>query len=72
MLFQVGDNSLGFLGHPGMKAGMIEDLIMEYDEAPEGTADLLVGLRQAQSEMSAALSVIMVGLIKLTHLMDHD
>ena len=72
MLFQVGDNSLGFLGHPGMKAGMIEDLIMEDDEAPEGTADLLVGLRQAQSEMSAALSVIMVGLIKLTHLMDHD
>jgi GMP synthase-like glutamine amidotransferase len=34
-LFQVGTNALGFTGHPGVKAAIIEDLVMEFDEAPE-------------------------------------
>jgi len=70
LLFQIGDNCLGFLGHPGMKAGMIEDLIMEFDDAPEGTAELLAALRKVQGEICASLGEIMAGLIKLTHLMD--
>jgi len=70
VLFQVRDNCLGFLGHPGIKSGMIEDLIMEFEDVPEGTAEMLVELRAAQGEIASALGEIMVGLIKLTHLMD--
>jgi len=70
LLFQIGDNSLGFLGHPGMKAGMIEDLIMAFEEAPAGTANMLAALRHTQGEISASLREIMVGVIKLTHLME--
>jgi GMP synthase-like glutamine amidotransferase len=68
-LFQIGDNCFGFLGHPGTKSAMIEDLIMEFDEAPEATAENLADLRMAQGEIAAALGQIMVGLIKATGLM---
>ncbi len=44
-LFQMRDNCLGFLGHPGFKSGMVEDLIMEFDDTPEGTAETLAELR---------------------------
>ena len=69
VLFQCGDNGFGFLGHPGIKSAMIEDLIMEFDEVPEGTAETLAELRAAQSEIAVALADIMVGLIGVTHLM---
>lgn len=68
-LFQLRGNCLGFLGHPGIKSGMIEDLIMEFEDVPEGTAEALATLRAAQGEIAAALSEIMVGLVKLAHLM---
>ena len=68
-LFQIHGNCLGFLGHPGVKSGMIEDLIMEFEDTPPGTAGTLATLRTTQSEIAAALGEIMVGLIKLTHLM---
>ncbi|HEV2548837.1 MAG TPA: hypothetical protein VGU20_15960 [Stellaceae bacterium] len=68
-LFQVNGNCLGFLGHPGMKSAMIEDLIMEFDEAPEDTAEGLERLRAVQGTIAVALSEIMVGVIKTTHLM---
>ncbi len=48
---------------------MIEDLIMEFDEVPEGTAEKLEELRAAQGEIAAALGDIMVGLIEITGLM---
>ena len=48
---------------------MIEDLIMEFDEAPEGTAETLAALRDVQGEMATALGEMMVGLIQLTRLM---
>ena len=69
LVFQLRENCLGFLGHPGIKGGMIEDLIMEFDEVPEGTAERLEDLRSAQSEIAAALGEIMVGLIEITGLM---
>jgi len=69
VVFQMRDNCLGFLGHPGIKSGMVEDLIMEFDEVPEGTAETLSRLREVQGEIASALGEIMVGLIKLTHLM---
>ena len=48
---------------------MIEDLIMDFDDVPEDTAETLETLRAAQPEIAAALGGIMVGLIERTHLM---
>ena len=69
-IFQLAENCLGFLGHPGWKSAMIEDLAMEFEETPEHLADGLARLRAAQGAMAAALSEIMVGVIKTTHLME--
>jgi GMP synthase-like glutamine amidotransferase len=69
-LFQVAHNSLGFLGHPGIKAGMIEDLVMEFGDSMSAIAAVLAQLREAQDQISASLSEIMVGLTKLTHWLD--
>jgi GMP synthase-like glutamine amidotransferase len=70
LIFQIGDNCFGFVGHPGVKSAMVEDLIMEFDEVPEGTAETLERLRAAQSDIAAALAEIMVGLIEATRLME--
>jgi GMP synthase (glutamine-hydrolysing) len=69
-VFQIGDNCFGFVGHPGIKSAMVEDLIMEFDEVPEGTAETLERLRAAQGDIAAALAEIMVGLIEATRLME--
>lgn len=69
LIFQLRENCLGFLGHPGIKSAMIEDVIMEFEDVPENTAETLAALRAAQGEIAAALGDIMVGLIELTHLM---
>ncbi len=70
LIFQCRDNCFGFLGHPGIKSAMIEDLIMEFDEVPDDTAETLGALRAAQSEIAAALADMMVGLVEITHLME--
>ena len=64
--FRLRDNCFGFVGHPGIKSAMIEDLIMEFDEVPEGTAETLAELRAVQGEIAAALAAIMVGLVEMT------
>ncbi len=69
VVFQLCGNCLGFLGHPGIKSGMIEDLIMEFEDVPENTAEMLAALRAAQGEIAGVLGDIMVGMIQLTHLM---
>jgi len=69
VLFQIRDNCFGFLGHPGIKSAMVEDLIMEFDEVPERTAETLADLRAAQGQIAAALGEVMVGLVQATHLM---
>jgi GMP synthase-like glutamine amidotransferase len=68
-LFQIGNNCFGFLGHPGIKSAMVEDLIMEFDEVPANSAETLAELRAVQGEVTAALAPLMVGLIEVTHLM---
>ena len=68
-LFQIRDNCFGFLGHPGIKSAMVEDLIMEFDETPARTAETLETLRGAQEEIARALGALMVGLVEVTHLM---
>ncbi len=69
MLFQLRDNCFGFVGHPGIKSAMVEDLIMESDDVPENTAETLAELRAAQGEIAAALAAIMIGLVDATGLM---
>lgn len=61
-LFALRGNCLGFLGHPGMKSGMAEDLVMEFAETPPNTAETLTELRSSQAEVAEALSTIMVGI----------
>jgi GMP synthase-like glutamine amidotransferase len=68
-VFQVCGNCLGFVGHPGAKAGMIEDLIMEFDETPEDPGPALALLRERQHEIEDALVPIMTGLVQVTGLM---
>ena len=54
ILFQLRNNCFGFVGHPGIKSAMIEDLIMEFDEVPENTAETLAELRAVQGDIAAA------------------
>lgn len=61
-ILSLRENCLAFVGHPGMKSGMAEDLIMEFAETPADTADVLAELRRAQGEIAEALSQIMVGI----------
>lgn len=68
-LFQVGENSFGFAGHPGAKRAMVEDLIMEFDDSPDLSATALENLTDVQPALEASLVKIMTGLIQLTGLM---
>ncbi|WP_127901117.1 hypothetical protein [Solirhodobacter olei] len=70
LVFGIGDNSLGFLGHPGMKRGMAEDLIMEFADTPEDCATPLQALAVAQGEIAEVLSGLMVGLAAHTGWME--
>jgi GMP synthase-like glutamine amidotransferase len=66
VLWQIGNNALGFAAHPGLKVAMIEDLIMEFEESPPEPAAMLERLRQAQRAIEDALVPIMTGLVQLT------
>ncbi len=68
-LFQIGGNSLGFTGHPGAKLGMVEDLIMEFEDSPADPWPTMEALRAAKGEIEDALVQIMTGLIQITGLM---
>jgi GMP synthase-like glutamine amidotransferase len=65
-LWQVGRNALGFAGHPGLKVAMVEDLVMEFEEAPQDVGQGLERLRAAQRPLEDALVPIMTGLLQLT------
>jgi GMP synthase-like glutamine amidotransferase len=68
-VFRVGDNAYGFLGNPGIKLGMVEDLIMEFEEVPDNAADKLENLRSQQRQIEDELVPIMTGLVQCTSLM---
>ena len=68
-VFRIGNNAYGFLGNPGIKLGMVEDLIMEFEEVPEPTAPALDALRGLQSGIEDALVPIMTGIVQCTALM---
>lgn len=69
VVFSIGGNSLGFIGHPGMKSGMVEDLIIEFSESPEGSAATLDALREVQLAIAENLTEIMVAISKHTGLL---
>lgn len=68
-LFELRGNCLGFTGHPGIKSGMLEDLVLGFDDMPADSAGALAQLRARQADIAEALSGIMVGLIATTGLM---
>ena len=68
-VFRVGENAYGFLGNPGIKLGMVEDLIMEFEEVPDGAAAELDTLRGLQTTLEDELVPIMTGLVQCTSLM---
>jgi len=65
-LFQIGANAFGFTGHPGVRRSMIEDLVMEFEEAPSNTADGLTELATLGPAIDDALVPIMSGLVAAT------
>jgi len=69
VVWQVGDNAYGFCGNPGIKLGMIEDLIMEFEEVAEGATAKLEQLRALQPVLEDELVSIMTGLVQCTSLM---
>jgi GMP synthase-like glutamine amidotransferase len=69
VVFQMGERAIGFLGHPGVKSAMIEDVVMASDEVPQGTAEALAALRAVQGDIAEALTHIMVGLVEQAHWM---
>jgi len=68
-VFQIGENALGFCGHPGFKPAMAEDLIMEFEEGPENPTPQLEKFRLIVREIEDALVPLMTGIIQITYLM---
>jgi GMP synthase-like glutamine amidotransferase len=72
-VFQVGSgngsSSFGFVGNPGIKVGMVEDLVMEFEEVPAGAVERLETLRALQTRLEDNLVPIMTGLVQCTSLM---
>lgn len=68
-VFQLGNNAFGFLGNPGIKRGMVEDLIMEFEEVPANTTQGLEMLSNLQSKIEDELVPLMTGLVQCTALM---
>jgi len=65
-LWRIGARAFGFAGHPGLKVGMVEDLIMEFEEVPEGYGATLERLRAVQRSIEDALVPIMAGIVAAT------
>ena len=61
--FSLGPRAFGFAGHPGVRRAMFEDLVMEFDDAPDSIAEALDQLGRRSREIEDALVPIMAGLI---------
>jgi len=70
VLWQIGASAFGFAGHPGLKVAMVEDLVMEFEEAPASIEQGLTQLRAVQRELEDALVPIMTGLVQMTGWME--
>lgn len=63
-LWQLGEHALGFAAHPGLKLAMVEDLVMEFGEAPPAVDTGLARLRAVQRSIEDALVPLMTGVVK--------
>lgn len=70
LVWQTRAAVLGFAGHPGMKVAMVEDLVMEFTDAPDALGAGLASLRAAQRALEDALVPIMTGLVRATGWME--
>lgn len=68
-VFQLAGNCLGFAGHPGCKPGILEDLLMEFGDAPDDFGQRLQAARNARHEVADALVPMMTGIVQITGLM---
>jgi GMP synthase-like glutamine amidotransferase len=66
VLWQLGEQALAFAGHPGLKVAMVEDLVMEFEDAPAEVGPPLDRLRAAQRALEDALVPVMTGVIRMT------
>ena len=69
-VFQIGANAFGFMGNPGIKLAMVEDLVMEFEESPDDIAAELPKIRQAKPAIDDALVPLMTGLMQATKWME--
>ena len=65
-LFELFDNCLGFIGHPGLKSAMIEDSIVQMPAFDVDNPEVLEDIRKQQTEIEGTLVSIMTGVIQLT------
>ena len=68
-VFRIGEQAYGFCGHPGIKVGMVEDLVMEFEEVPADATEGLTQLRGLQGKIEDELVPVMTGLVQCTALM---
>jgi len=62
--FQIGRNAFGFTGHLGLRRAMIEDLVMELENAPADLTENLELLGEISSSIEDALVPIMTGIVR--------
>ncbi|HJO72139.1 MAG TPA: hypothetical protein QGG32_04710 [Rhodospirillales bacterium] len=73
VVFQLAGNCLWFAGHLGCKPGTLEDLLMEFGDAPDDFGARLEAARNAQHEVADTLVPMMTGIVQITGLMrPHD
>lgn len=68
-IWQLNDHTFGFAAHPGLKVGMVEDLVMEFEDAPDNVHEGLTGLRACQDQIADALVPLMTALVRRCHWM---
>ena len=68
-LWQIGDKVLAFSFHPGFKLAIAEDLIMEFEESPDGIGPDLTRAGAMKREIEDALVPMMTGIVQILGLM---
>lgn len=68
-VFRCAPRAFGFRGHPGAKSAIVEDLIMDSEDAPENPQSALQALRTQQRSLEDSLVPIMTGLVRCMGLM---
>jgi GMP synthase-like glutamine amidotransferase len=69
-VFQIGKRAFGFNGHPGVRRAMLEELVMEDENAPVNSAEALQRAGVVGPAVEDALVAIMAGLMRTSGLTD--